>query len=150
MLSAPVAAQLSRRRSCPIRLVGVGLALWSAGTAACALAPSFAMLLASRAIVGLGCGPFIALAAPVIDDAAPRARRSLWLALLFLCIPSGFALGFVWASLVAGALGWRAAFAVESALMVPLALLALLPTTPGATRCDAGKGERANSLRGLA
>lgn len=97
MISAPLSAQLSKRLNA-IRLVGGGLGLWSLGAGCCALAPGYTALLAARGIVGLGCGPFISLAAPIVDDAAPRASRSLWLAILFLCIPSGFAFGFIWVS----------------------------------------------------
>ena len=60
------------------------------------------------------------------DDRAPRQQKSLWLALMFLCFPSGFALGYIYGGLVATAWGWRAAFMLESAAMAPLALLCLL------------------------
>lgn len=74
--------------------------LWILGAAGCALAPSFALLLPCRLLVGAACGPFIALAAPLIDDLAPPPKKSLWLALLFVCIPTGFAVGFLFGGLV--------------------------------------------------
>ncbi|KAL4856758.1 putative sphingolipid transporter spinster 2 [Chlorella vulgaris] len=106
MLSAPTAAQLSRHYP-SLKLISAGL----------------------RLLVGAACGPFIALAAPLIDDLAPPPKKSLWLALLFVCIPTGFAVGFLFGGLVGTALGWRAAFAIEAAAMVPIAAAMLLAAT---------------------
>lgn len=64
--------------------------------------------------VGIGESSFVALAAPFIDDAAPQARRALWLALFYLCIPVGYAIGVVYGSLSSEALHWRATFILES------------------------------------
>ena len=99
MLAAPAAAQL-RRAAPPLRLMGCGFLLWAAAAATCAAAPSYGVLLAARLAIGVGVGPFIALASPLVDDAAPRDKKSLWLSLLFLCIPVGFALGYVYGGLV--------------------------------------------------
>lgn len=74
--------------------------LWVLGAAGCALAPSFPSLLLCRLLVGAAVGPFIALAAPLIDDQAPSNKKSTWLATLFLCIPVGFALGYIYGGLV--------------------------------------------------
>ncbi len=57
------------------RLVPLPRSLWVLGAAGCALAPSFAALLACRLLVGAAMGPFIALAAPLIDDQAPPQAR---------------------------------------------------------------------------
>jgi hypothetical protein len=40
-------------------------------------------------LVGVGEASFCALAAPFIDDFAPPARKALWLAIFYLCIPLG-------------------------------------------------------------
>jgi MFS family permease len=86
--------------SCLPTLAVLPCSLWILGAAGCALAPSFAVLLPCRLLVGAACGPFIALAAPLIDDLAPPPKKSLWLALLFVCIPTGFAVGFLFGGLV--------------------------------------------------
>ncbi|KAL4434613.1 hypothetical protein ABPG77_002736 [Micractinium sp. CCAP 211/92] len=125
MLSAPTCSQLSRHFPA-LRLMGLGLSLWVLGAAGCALAPSFAALLACRLLVGAAMGPFIALAAPLIDDQAPPQEKSLWLAALFLCIPVGFAAGYIYGGVVGTAYGWRAAFGLEAAAMLPLAAGMLL------------------------
>lgn len=55
------------------------------------------------------------------DDTAPPARKSRWLATFYLCIPVGYASGYILGGLIAPALGWRAAFLLEAAAMVPFA-----------------------------
>eukprot|EP00887_Chlorella_sp_A99_P003212 scaffold9.g3212.t1 len=136
MTSCPCAAALSKRRR-PLRLLGGGLALFCGGAAACAAAPGFGALLAARVVLGLGCGPFISLASPLVDDAAPPKSKSSWLAVLFLCIPTGFAGGYIVGGLVGSNWGWRAPFVLEALAMAPLALACVLgrpppPRKPGA------------------
>ena len=53
------------------------------------------------------------------DDNAPAVAKTRWLATFYLCIPVGYALGYVFGGLVAGPLGWRAAFLLEAAAMLP-------------------------------
>ena len=55
------------------------------------------------------------------DDSAPPASKSRWLATFYLCIPVGYAAGYILGGLIAPALGWRAAFLLEAAAMVPFA-----------------------------
>lgn len=90
----------------------------------------------------MGCGPFISLASPLIDDSAPRDRKSIYLATLFLCIPVGFAVGYIWAAPIAAALGWRFVFFIEAAGMSPFAALFLLAPNPNDIR---GPKQRSNS-----
>ncbi|RZB63334.1 putative sphingolipid transporter spinster-like 3 [Glycine soja] len=67
------------------------------------------------------------LAAPFIDDNAPVTQKTAWLAIFYMHIPSGYALGYVYGCLVSLHLhlGWRYAFWVESLLMVPFAISGL-------------------------
>lgn len=62
------------------------------------------------------------------DDRAPQASKTLWLAAFYLCIPSGYAIGYLLGGLIATPLGWRAPFLLEAAIMVPfVGLCACLP-----------------------
>ncbi|KAJ1434875.1 Organic anion transporter polypeptide [Sesbania bispinosa] len=83
--------------------------------------PIFASL--AKRLVGVGEASFISLAAPFIDDNAPAAQKTAWLAIFYMCIPSGYALGYVYGGLVGSHFGWRCAFWVESLLMLPFAIL---------------------------
>jgi MFS transporter, Spinster family, sphingosine-1-phosphate transporter len=59
------------------------------------------------------------------DDNAPPERKTRWLAAFFLCIPVGYAIGYIFGGLVSAALGWRGAFLLESVAMLPAAAYCL-------------------------
>ena len=42
--------------------------------------------------------------------------------MFYLCIPTGYALGYIFGGLVAGPLGWRGPFLLEAAAMLPFVL----------------------------
>ena len=56
------------------------------------------------------------------DDYAPPAAKTQWLAVFYLCIPTGYALGYIFGGLVAIPLGWRAPFLLEALAMIPFIL----------------------------
>ncbi|PRW32913.1 putative sphingolipid transporter spinster-like protein 2 [Chlorella sorokiniana] len=124
LVSSPIFAEASKHHNA-FRLIGLGLAVWTVAAAGCGLAPGFGVLLVCRMAVGVGEASFVALAAPFIDDNAPPARKALWLGVFFGCIPTGYALGYIFGGLVGGALGWRAAFLIEAAAMVPFVVFCL-------------------------
>jgi len=133
----------------PFKLIGLGLAGWTLAAAGCATATTYAAFFACRVFVGLGEASFCALAAPFIDDVAPPGRKTLWLAMFYLCIPLGVAGGVMFGGAVAGApesahaLGWRWAFGLEAVAMAPVALFCLA-SGPVPMR---GVDERAARLR---
>ena len=43
----------------------------------------------------------------------------MWLASFYLCIPVGYALGYIYGGIVGVALGWRPAFLIEALAMLP-------------------------------
>lgn len=118
LASSPIFAEAAKR-SGSFRLIGHGLSIWSIAVACCSISIGFISLLVCRMAVGVGEASFVALAAPFIDDFAPKDHKVSWLALFFLCIPVGYALGFLYGGIVAVAVGWRLAFLIESLLMVP-------------------------------
>ncbi|KAL5157152.1 putative sphingolipid transporter spinster 2 [Glycine soja] len=98
----------------PFRLIGVGYLDYQFGL----LQPYVVDFL-------LISGPFRSVASPFIDDNAPVTQKTAWLAIFYMHIPSGYALGYVYGCLVGSHLGWRYAFWVESLLMVPFAISGL-------------------------
>ncbi|KAL2606119.1 hypothetical protein AAZV13_09G164000 [Glycine max] len=74
-------------------------------------------------LVGVGEASFISLAAPFIDDNAPDAQKTAWLATFYMCIPAGTALGYVYGGIVGSQFNWRVAFWVEAILMLPFPIL---------------------------
>ncbi|KAL3687614.1 hypothetical protein R1sor_013923 [Riccia sorocarpa] len=121
LISSPIFAELSKNYN-HMRLIGVGLSVWTAATLGCGLSLGFWSIAFFRALVGVAEASFISLAAPFIDDYAPPESRTAWLSYFYACIPVGVALGYVYGGVVGGSLGWRAAFILESLLMLPFAI----------------------------
>ena len=116
---APVFSELSRSVNA-FTLIAIGLGACAVGDLGCALSPNFRFLLLMRIIIGVGEASFVALAAPFIDDHAPKGMKTRWLSYLYLCVPFGVALGIVYGGIVGTYLGWRFAFFGNALLLVPL------------------------------
>jgi DHA1 family inner membrane transport protein len=132
-------AQLRRKRA----LLGL-VALFIAGNLACALAPTYGLLMAARLLTALSHGSFFGIGSVVAAGLVPRSQRSRAIALLF----SGFALanvlGVPLGTLLGQALGWRATFwAIVPIGVVAAILIAWLlpaPAEPEPTRLRAEIG----------
>jgi predicted MFS family arabinose efflux permease len=94
------------------------------------------------------CAPALAPHRPA-DDYAPPEKKAKWFAFFYMCIPAGYALGYVYGGLVAAALGWRAAFYIAAGVMVPFVALMFLSTPLHLHGShDAGPGARRAALPG--
>ncbi|XP_052206065.1 probable sphingolipid transporter spinster homolog 2 [Diospyros lotus] len=122
LVASPIFASLAKSIN-PFRLIGVGLSVWTFATAGCGFSFDFWSITICRMLVGVGEASFISLAAPFIDDNAPVAQKTAWLAIFYMCIPAGVALGYVYGGLVGGYFNWRFAFFGEAILMLPFAVL---------------------------
>ncbi|KAK9905232.1 hypothetical protein M0R45_000426 [Rubus argutus] len=81
LVASPIFASLAK-----MLVVGLSFDFWS--------------IIICRMLVGVGEASFISLAAPFIDDNAPAAQKTVWLAIFYMCIPSGYAFGYVYGGLV--------------------------------------------------
>ncbi|ONI02634.1 hypothetical protein PRUPE_6G211400 [Prunus persica] len=108
----------------PFRLIGVGLSVWTFATAGCGSSIDFWTIAICRMLVGVGEASFISLAAPFIDDHAPAPQKTAWLAMFYMCIPTGIAVGYVYGGFVGDNFSWRYAFWGEAFCMLPFAVLA--------------------------
>src|SRR2546429_9492054 len=88
MLAAPLFGSLGDTRS-RTRLIGLGVAVWSAATALGGLARSYAALFAARAAVGIGEAAYGTISPALLADYYPRERRGRGVALLFPGSPDG-------------------------------------------------------------
>lgn len=147
-IGAPFAAQLAIKCNA-LRIVGWGVLLSAVGAAGTAFSFSFSVLLFFRGLTGAGTGPLIALAPALVDDAAPPERRSAALGALFLCLPAGFASGFLWSTYVASTYSWRLAFLIEALAMIPFALVAITTPMPNDIKRDAVSGPVVGFLTGV-
>jgi len=112
----------------PFKLMGSGLSIWCCAVLASGFAgphfvDSYPMMLAARAVSGVGEASFQCIGPPFIDDYAPKAQKGVWLAIFYSAIPCGTALGFVWAGEIAKALSWEWAFIIECPIMLPIAIM---------------------------
>ncbi|MDE3065241.1 MAG: MFS transporter, partial [Acidobacteriota bacterium] len=99
-----------------------GLAVFTAGSTLCALAPSVAVLVAGRLVQGAGAAALLPASLSLLLSAFPLERRSqvvtLWGGVGALAVATGPSLGAV---LITG-FGWRSAFFVN----LPVSLVAWL------------------------
>jgi MFS family permease len=121
-LSGIPIARLAERFS-RVTIISVALAAWSALTALCAAAGSFAQLLALRVGVGIGEAGCSAPAHSLISDYYDRSRRTTALS-IYSC---GLSLGYLFVSVVGGYVvlhhGWRAACIAVGAPGILVALI---------------------------
>jgi EmrB/QacA subfamily drug resistance transporter len=122
------------------RMFAVGLAVFTAGSAAAVLAPSIGVLVAARAVQGAGA----ALAAPValtlLGAATPARRRGTVLGAWGAIGGLGAALGPLVGGGLTEAIGWPWIFAINVALglaLVPLARRRLVESTGPSRPIDA-------------
>lgn len=111
-------------------LISAGVVVFSLATAASGMMRSFASMLGARLAVGVGEASYGTLAPTIIDDLAPPSRKSRWLAVFYVAIPVGSALGYLLGGRIEHAYGWRSAFYVAGLPGILLALLVLLITEP--------------------
>jgi MFS family permease len=111
-------------------LITVGVAGWSVATAISGLMRSFESMLGARFAVGVGEASYATLAPTIIDDLSEPARKNRFLAVFYVAIPIGSALGFVIGGRLEHAFGWRTAFFLAGGPGVLLALSTLLIAEP--------------------
>jgi MFS family permease len=104
------------------RLLLAGIALFTAASVLCGLTPGFALLVAARAMQGIGAAIMMALTMAFVGEAVAKEKTGSAMGLLGTMSAIGTALGpSLGGALIAGP-GWRAIFLVN----VPLGLLALV------------------------
>jgi MFS transporter, Spinster family, sphingosine-1-phosphate transporter len=114
-----------RYRRLPIAAAGV--VIWSLAVIASGLAPTFVLLLAARAVTGVGEAGYAVVTPSLLSDLYPPERRGRAMAIFYAAMPVGTALGYAVGGAVGSHLGWQAAFFVAGApgLLLALSLLSL-------------------------
>jgi MFS family permease len=129
MISAPIFGWLADRISRWL-IIGAGVILWSAATAASGLASTFTLLLIMRLFVGVGEGGYGPAAPTIIADFFPLAVRGRVLSYFYVAIPVGSALGYAIGGFIAARWGWQTAFCVVAPPGVLLGLACFLLRDP--------------------
>jgi MFS family permease len=109
MVSAPILGLLADRISRWL-IIGLAVILWSLASGGSGLAPTFAILVATRVFIGVGEGGYGPAAPTILSDLFPIETRGRIMAIFYTAIPVGSALGYVIGGLVGAHLGWRWAF----------------------------------------
>jgi MFS family permease len=111
MIGSPVFGWLDGRGVRRWLILGIGVSLWSLASGFSGLATSYAMLLATRCLVGIGEAAYAPVASAMLSDAYPTRQRGMVLAAFNMAIPVGSALGFGLGGLMLKLTGdWRHAF----------------------------------------
>jgi predicted MFS family arabinose efflux permease len=94
------------------RVLGIGLAVFALANLATALAGSFAVLLAVRALAGLAASGVTPSVYALVGSAAPPAKRATWLAVVTSGLLTALITGAPAGTLMADVVGWRGVFVV--------------------------------------
>jgi MFS transporter, Spinster family, sphingosine-1-phosphate transporter len=130
-------------------LIAFGIAVFCLATAASGLMNGFASMFATRVLVGVGEASYATLAPTIIDDMAPPSVKNRWLAIFYVAIPIGSALGYVLGGLLAHHFGWRGAFFVAGGPAALLALSVLVMAEPGARQIQRRVGSPTQSAKAV-
>jgi len=121
------------------RLLLAGIALFTTASLLCGNAPTLGLLIAARALQGLGAAIMMALTMAFVGDTVPKEKTGSAMGLLGSMSAIGTALGPSVGGALIGAWGWPAIFLIQ----VPVGLLALRlayrhlppdPRTPASAR----------------
>lgn len=102
------------------RLLLGGIGLFTLASIGCGLAPNLPLLIAARALQGVGGAVMMALTMALVGATVPKERTGSAMGLLGTMSAAGTSLGPSLSGIVIGALGWRAIFLIQ----IPLGLLA--------------------------
>lgn len=125
VIGAPIVAVLAARMARRTLLLGL-MALFAAGNALSALAPSHEALLLFRFLAGLPHGAYFGVAALMASSLVPDNRRALSVAQVMTGLTVATIIGVPVANWLGQAFGWRLGFGVVALLaLTTVALLAL-------------------------
>jgi MFS family permease len=103
------------------RLLLAGIFLFTVASVLCGMAPTLWLLIAARAVQGLGAAVMMALTMAFVGETVPKAKTGSAMGLLGTMSAVGTALGPSLGGVLIAWLGWRAIFLINA----PLGILAL-------------------------
>lgn len=147
MVGAPLMTILTARWPRKTVLLAL-MAIFTLGNLACALAPSYAALLAARVLTAFAHGTFFGVGSVVATGLVAPQQRASAIAVMFTGLTVATVLGVPFGTWLGQTYGWRATFwAVSAVGALALAIIAaLVPRQPAA----ADAGDWRAELRALA
>lgn len=128
-------------------LMGAGVAVWSAATAASGMARSYSGMVWSRLGVGVGEASYATISPALLGDFFPKALRGRAFAIFFMAIPVGSALGYLLGGYLGQRFGWRQAFLFAGLPGLVAAVALFFFRDPPRGRFDGGGVENAIQLK---
>jgi EmrB/QacA subfamily drug resistance transporter len=120
------------------RLLLAGIFLFTAASVLCGVAPTLWLLIAARAVQGLGAAIMMALTMALVGETVPKANTGSAMGLLGTMSAIGTALGPSLGGVLIAGFGWRAIFLINLPLGILTLILALryLPIDRSELRTD--------------
>ena len=149
MVLSPLFGYLADRKS-RWMIVGAAVVIWSLATGGSGLAATFggfAMLFATRIFVGVGEAGYGPTAPTLISDYFSIKRRGIVMAVFYMAIPLGSALGFIIGGAMARRHGWPSAFYVVFSPGLVLGVLCFFMKDPPRGQADTGAHSAPRSAR---
>ncbi len=139
VVGAPVLTVLTARWPHKTVLLAL-MAIFVAGNAACALAPSYGVLMAARLLTALAHGTFFGVGSVVATGLVPADRKASAIAVMFTGLTVANILGVPLGTWIGQSFGWRATFwAVTLEGLAAFAIIALpVPKDDRAAAAAAG------------
>jgi MFS transporter, DHA1 family, inner membrane transport protein len=131
---APILTLATRRMPRKAVLLGL-MAIFTLGNAACALAPTYGLLMAARVLTSLAHGTFFGVGSVVATSLVPEDKRASAISTMFVGLTVATLLGVPFGAWFGLMLGWRAAFWAVAAIGVA-ALLVLALFVPNSVGRD--------------
>ncbi|WP_435593383.1 MFS transporter [Nocardia sp. bgisy118] len=128
------------------RLLVIGIGVFTVATLLCGLAPNLFLLIAARALQGVGAACMMALTMASVGAVVPEHRTGSAMGLLGTMSAVGTALGPSLGGVLIATFGWRAIFLA----IVPIGVLALTLTLPMSADTAAGSTPRRFDTLGTA
>jgi MFS family permease len=132
-------------------IIAAGAVLWSVATLLTAWTHNYPELVFRHAVVGIGEATFVTVAPGFIADLFAEGRRARMLAIFYMAIGVGSAVGFMMGGYLGHHYGWRVPFYVGAVPGLFLAAFVAVMPEPerGATDNDARASFERDSVRGL-
>jgi DHA1 family inner membrane transport protein len=128
-VGAPILTLLTRRMPRKAVLLAL-MAIFTLGNAACALAPSYELLMAARVLTSLAHGTFFGVGSVVATSLVAEDKRASAISTMFIGLTVATLLGVPFGAWFGLMLGWRAAFWAVTAIGV-IAFLVVAALVPG-------------------
>jgi MFS transporter, DHA1 family, inner membrane transport protein len=140
-VGAPILTLATRRMPRKAVLLAL-MAIFTLGNIACAIAPSYGLLMAARVLTSLAHGTFFGVGSVVATGLVPENKRASAISTMFVGLTVATLLGVPFGAWFGLLLGWRAAFWAVAVIGVA-AFVVLALFVPG----DVGRAEQAAPLR---